>query len=287
MLELPSLTIVTPSYNQAPYLEETIQSVVNQQYSRLEYLVLDGGSTDGSVDIIRRYSDQLFYWTSGPDGGQYEAINQGFSRSTGDVMAWINSDDKYAPGTLPLVAELFARFPQIEWLTSQFPLYWDAQGRAVACWRSFGYTRAGFMRGENLPGRRWQANGWIQQESTFWRRSLWERAGGHIDGRYTLAGDFALWAAFMQHAELYSVRTILGGFRTHAGQKTARQLAAYTQEAEQVLRAYGGRPYSRLESFFRVRLARQWPERLRHWLPQPYRPRYCRYDLQRHMWLIE
>ncbi|MCC7359374.1 MAG: glycosyltransferase [Anaerolineales bacterium] len=287
MPELPSITIVTPSFNQAAFLEETIQSVLDQNYPRLDYVIMDGGSTDGSVEIIRRYADRLAYWTSGPDGGQYEAINEGFTHSQGEIMAWINSDDKFVAGALPLVAELFTRFPQIEWMTSLFPLVWDERGRAVGCWRAFGCTRSGFMRGENLPGRAWYANQWIQQESTFWRRSLWERAGGRIDGRYKLAGDFALWTAFMQHAELYSVTTILGGFRRHAAQKTANYMEVYTSEAEHALRAYGGRPYSRVESFFRVQLARRLPGKLQRYLPRAYRPRYCRYDFQQATWLLE
>jgi glycosyltransferase involved in cell wall biosynthesis len=259
----PSISIVTPSYNQATYLEETICSVLGQGYPRLEYLILDGGSTDGSRDIIQRYASHLAYWSSQPDGGQYDAINKGFARSSGEIMAWINSDDKYVPGALHVVGEIFGQFPKVEWLTSLHPLVWDDRGRAVACYPRPGYSGRRFLRGENLPGRGWRANEWIQQESTFWRRSLWLRAGGRINPEYSLAGDFALWASFFQHADLYGVETVLGGFRLHSSQKTSRQLARYAQEAEAALRAHGGRPYGRVEAVLTLGLVRVLPVALR------------------------
>src|SRR5687768_14719797 len=95
---LPVISIVTPSYNQGAFLEAAIRSVLDQPYPKCEYIVMDGGSTDNSVEIIRQYADRLAYWTSGLDGGQYAAINQGFARATGDVFAWINADDKFVPG---------------------------------------------------------------------------------------------------------------------------------------------------------------------------------------------
>src|SRR5215469_5586779 len=96
---LPKISIVTPSFNQAEFLEETIRSVLDQNYPNLEYVVVDGGSTDGSVDIIKKYAHRLAWWVSEPDDGQYAAINKGFKHSSGEIMAWINSDDKYLPWT--------------------------------------------------------------------------------------------------------------------------------------------------------------------------------------------
>ncbi|MBL8121111.1 MAG: glycosyltransferase, partial [Anaerolineae bacterium] len=119
MTPLPRITLVTPSYNQAAYLERTIRSVIDQDYPALQYLIMDGGSTDGSVEIIRRYERHLDGWVSQPDGGQSDAINQGFARAEGEIMTWLNSDDVLLPGALRLVGEIFARWPEIAWLTGQ------------------------------------------------------------------------------------------------------------------------------------------------------------------------
>jgi glycosyltransferase involved in cell wall biosynthesis len=247
----PKMCIVTPSFNQRQFIEETIRSVLEQGYPNLEYIIIDGNSTDGSTDIIRKYEQQLAYWVSEPDGGQYDAINKGFSKTTGEIMAWLNSDDKYTPWAFSVVADIFSTFPQVEWLTTSYGLNWDRLGRAVWCSHTGGFNRHAFFKGANLPGRDWYATGWIQQESTFWRRSLWDRAGGHIDASLKLAGDFDLWAKFFRHTDLYAVSSPLGGFRVHGNQKTAHHMQTYLEEAEDILHRYGGHPYGRFESAIR------------------------------------
>ena len=118
-----TISIVTPSYNQGQFLEETLQSVVRQDVASLQYIVMDGGSSDGSPGILRRYENRLAFWASEKDGGQYDAINKGFALSNGGVMGWLNSDDKYTPWGLSIVAEIFEAFPEIEWLTTMYPLH--------------------------------------------------------------------------------------------------------------------------------------------------------------------
>lgn len=256
------ISIVTPSYNQGSFLEATVQSVLGQPVPELEYAVLDGGSTDGSCEILKRYGDRLRFWCSAPDGGQYHAINSGFARSTGEILGWLNADDLYLPGALSVVCEIFERHPEIEWLTTLYPLRWDATGRVVRCSARSGFSRAGFLAGENLPTGHWYSPGWLQQESTFWRRSLWERAGAQLDTRWKIAADFELWLRFHQHAELYAVDAPLAGFRQHGDQKTSHQKEEYQREAAEILAGGGGRTPGTLRSSLRSAAARLCPETL-------------------------
>jgi len=263
---LPTISIVTPSYNQARFLPETIQSVLGQRYPQLEYSIIDGGSSDGSVDVIRSHQDGLSYWVSEPDGGMYEAIQKGFDRSTGEIMGWINSDDTHMPWTLKVIGSIFAELPEIEWLTTLYPIGMNECGVVVGARFGGGFERRSFFSGANLPNGRRHFRGWIMQEGTFWRRSLWEKAGTRLDTSLKLAGDFELWSRFFKHADLYGVGIPLAAFRFHGEQKTATQLPEYLAEAESVLlrdglgkpallssgarrllhRAIGGRPLSKL-----------------------------------------
>ena len=261
----PLISIVTPSFNQGKFLRAAMRSVLDQQDVTPEYIVMDGGSTDGSVEIIRECENRLHYWTSAPDGGHYAAINDGFAHATGEIMAWLNSDDQYTPWALSVVAEIFSAFPKIEWLTTLFPMRWDERGRAIRCTRRRGYSRTAFLAGENLPIGDWYSDGCIQQETTFWRRSLWERAGGALDTGRTLAADFDLWARFFQHAELYAVETPLGGFRWHGDQRSHLLRETYERESLEILRAAGGKVPGRWRSALRSAAAGHLPETLHPW----------------------
>jgi glycosyltransferase involved in cell wall biosynthesis len=245
------ISIVTPSYNQSQFLEDAMLSVLGQTYSNVEYVVIDGASSDGSADIIRRHAGRLAYWASERDKGQYDAINKGFSRTTGDIMAWLNSDDRYMPWTLSVVADIFSAHPEVDWLTSVHPVSWNVHGQAVAVDFTGGFSRESFVRGSNFPVKRSYGRRWIQQESTFWRRSLWERAGGRLDSSLLMAADFELWARFFDQTELVGVQALLGGFRSHGNQKSVLYRDRYLEEAERVLRARGQWPLGRLENLAR------------------------------------
>lgn len=226
----PKISIVTPSFNQAQFLEATIQSVLSQNYPNLEYIIIDGGSTDGSQEIIKRYENYIHFWCSEPDEGQYNAINKGFSHSTGEIMAWLNSDDMYFPWTLKTVSSIMSELPEIEWLTSLNPGIWDYQGFCLGFRQVPGYSKEGFLDGHFLP-----SNSCIQQESTFWRRSLWAKAGGYISTSYNLAGDFELWCRFYLHSELVGVTSPLGGFRHQHNQRSYQYQEQYLLEAQELL----------------------------------------------------
>jgi glycosyltransferase involved in cell wall biosynthesis len=228
-----------------------MRSVLDQCYPNLEYVVMDGGSTDGSRNVIGKYESQLSHWESHPDNGHYDAINRGFAKTSGEIMAWLNSDDLYTPWALSTISEVFTQYPEVEWITTLHQVVWNQHSQAIFVRNVPGYNRDSFLRGDNLETRPWNGRFGIQQESTFWRRSLWERAGGKVDASYQLAGDFELWARFYQHADLYGVGAILGGFRVHGSQKTATQLGPYYHEAEHVLSHYGAKPRGWLSSLVR------------------------------------
>jgi len=224
----PKISIVTPSFNQGQFLGECIDSVLSQKYPNLEYIIMDGGSTDNSLKIIKKYKKQLTYWQSKPDDGQYPAINEGFKKTTGEIMTWINSDDILHPKSLETVADVFLNFTGVEWImgrpngivpeTKQFWIMDD-----LILWSRENYLKRQYK------------NPYIQQEGTFWKRSLWERAGGTLDTNVKLAGDMELWARFFRYAQLYSVDALLGAFRTHSAQKTAISLESYHHEAEGII----------------------------------------------------
>ena len=226
--EFPKITMVTPSYNQGEYLEECIDSILGQGYPNLEYIIMDGGSTDHSPAIIKKYEKYLAYRQSEPDGGQYWAVNEGFKRSGGEIMGWLNSDDKLHPGSLSIVSTVFKARREIEWIMGR-PTGWDESGNLEYCLDPLPvWSRNDFFQ-------RKFGSFFIQQESTFWRRSLWDRAGGGLDLGLVHAADFELWARFFRFAQLYSVDALLGGFRRHSEQKTASILPKYMAEAHGVI----------------------------------------------------
>ncbi|MCB9283026.1 MAG: glycosyltransferase [Lewinellaceae bacterium] len=222
----PKISIITPCFNQVNYIEQTIRSVLDQNYPNLEYIIIDGESTDGTTDVIKSYENQLTYWISEPDNGMYDALQKGFERATGNILGWINSDDLLHNGSLNTIAEIFDSYSEVDWLQGM-PSFFDEKGRIVQTgpfkkWSAYHFYLGDFK--------------WIQQESTFWRRSLWERAGGNIDKRFKYAGDFELWLRFFRHAKLYSCTALIGGFRLRSsGQLSQTHINEYLKEAHSIL----------------------------------------------------
>ena len=222
-------SIITPCYNSAEHIEQCILSIKNQGYRDFEHIIVDGGSTDDTLEVIKRHEGTYnMKWISEKDQGMYDAINKGFAMATGDIYSWINADDSYMPWTLQAVADCLAAHPHVQWVTGiptalneKGELYFRS-GFAVKT-----YNRKCIARGEHhIRGK-----GAIQQESTFWTRALWERVG-KIDLRFKAAGDFDLWRRFAQYENLYTVNTILAGFRIHEGQKSGDTIA-YCKEFSQ------------------------------------------------------
>jgi glycosyltransferase involved in cell wall biosynthesis len=202
---LPRISLVTPVYNSAKYIEQTIQSVLAQNYPNLEYFIIDGGSTDGTVDIIRKYESQISGWLSEPDNGMYDALNKGFARTSGEVMGWISATDQLHTGGLSVVGSVFHDLPEVEWITGR-PTGFNDDGMTTVVLDLPRWSRSRFLAG---------ANRYIQQESTFWRRSLWEKAGSRTDSSCRNGADFELWVRFFRHAKLFPVDALIGGFRAH------------------------------------------------------------------------
>ncbi len=232
---LPKISIVTPSLNQAKFLEECIDSVLSQGYPNLEYLIMDGGSHDGSVEIIKKYEKYLRYWQSQPDGGHYAAVNSGLNRTTGEVMAWLNSDDKYHPDALFKVATVFTQNQQIEWMTGT-PTEWDRNGQRIQRQTPVpAWSRKILLEKQAVRQNPQLQHLWIQQESTFWHRNLWQKAGSKLHDNLQFAGDFELWLRFSRYAPLYRIQALIGGFRISENQRSQVYREQYFKEVEQMI----------------------------------------------------
>jgi hypothetical protein len=213
---LPRIALVTPVLNSGKYLEATIRSVLAQGYPNLDYFIVDGGSTDETLDVIRKYESQISGWISEPDNGMYDALNKGFARTSGEIMGWISATDMLQLGGLSVAASVFRDLPEVEWITGRPSIFSD-EGMTVMILAQTRWSRYRFLAGANRT---------IQQESTFWRRCLWEKTGGRVDASRRWAADFELWVRFFRHAQIYPVDALIGGFRIHGDSLGLQDLEA-------------------------------------------------------------
>ncbi|KFI22961.1 glycosyl transferase [Nitrosococcus oceani] len=211
-LKLPTISIVTPSLNQGEYVEWTVRSVFEQRYPNLEYIFMDGGSTDQTLDRIASYRNRFLHFESGPDGGQSAAIAKGFSIATGEIMAYLNSDDVLLPGTLNFVADYFHRHPEVDFLYGHRCIV-NEVNQVIGHWI--------LPQHSSFLMRRWDL---IPQESCFWRRRLFEKKG-NIDASFQFAMDYDLFVRYMDVGNFKRVNRFLSAFRVHKDAKTTTQLA--------------------------------------------------------------
>lgn len=216
------VSIVIPSFNQASYLEQTIQSVLNQDHAEIEYLVIDGGSTDGSVDIIKKYSPRLTYWVSEKDSGQADAINKGMARTKGEIVAWLNSDDYYLPGAVTAAVRTFEQNPDVVLIYADM-LAVDEHGQ------TFNTLRYRQLTLEDLLS--FQI---IGQPAVFMRRAAFEKAGG-LDLSYHFMLDHHLWIRIAAQGRILHVPQTWAAARYHPAAKNRAQAAAFGQEAFRIL----------------------------------------------------
>jgi glycosyltransferase involved in cell wall biosynthesis len=254
--ELPLVSIITPSYNQADFLEQTILSVLDQDYSNLEYLIVDGGSTDGSLEIIQKYSEKLAWWVSEPDQGQTEAINKGFSKARGEILAWLNSDDTYLPGTVAEAVNYLNEHPDIGMVYGDANLI-DGEGQVI-----------GKFPARQTDNRRLM-NGYVHipQQSAFFRAKLW-REVGPLDSSFYFAMDYDLWVRLSQRAPLKYQPRLWANFRLHGDAKSIEADDRCWPEMVRVQRREGGRRISWLsfKAALRPFLYSWMPIKMRIWL---------------------
>lgn len=223
----PRISVVTPSFNQGEFLEATLRSVLLQNYPNLEYIVLDGGSTDDSVDIIRRYAPHLTSWRSERDGGQADAIATGFERATGEILCWLNSDDIFLPGALRTAGAMFRRHPRTDFVYGN-RLVIDRSGavigRHIWPWR--------------LTAAHWSLGQSLAQEACFWTRELYDKAGG-LDRSKFFIMDYDLFFRMWRAGTFRKTSAFLGCLRIHEETKNTRHVDVWQRELAEARLRFG------------------------------------------------
>jgi glycosyltransferase involved in cell wall biosynthesis len=209
-LKYPKISIVTPSYNQGRFLEKTILSVLNQNYPNLEYIVIDGDSKDGSLEIIKRYEKYLAYWVSDKDNGQADAINKGFQKSTGDILAWLNADDLYLPNTLLKVKEVFQKHRENQFI----------YGHSVLINKKDNIIRVCYTVPQTHHSYIYDRGGNIFQGTVFWKRSIFYKYKG-LDTKLYYTMEYKLFDNFFKHEKGIFLNNIIAAYRIHKEAKSS------------------------------------------------------------------
>ena len=235
------VSIITPSFNQAQYLEATMRSVLDQYYEDIEYIVVDGGSNDGSVEIIQKYADRLAWWVSEKDQGQTDALNKGFGRATGDILAWLNSDDTYQPGAIAEAVEYLEAHPETGLLYGDANFI-NAEGEVIGKFPSrqtdYRRLRQGYVH--------------ISQQASFFRADLWQQVGP-LDPSFYFAMDYDLWVRLAALAPLVYLPRLWANFRLHGDAKTIASDARCWPEMLRVHYREGGSWFSPIVARYTIR----------------------------------
>jgi glycosyltransferase involved in cell wall biosynthesis len=240
--QIPLVSVITPSFNQAAFLEATIQSVLGQDYPRIEYIVVDGGSTDGSLEIIQRYADRLAWWVSEKDRGQTDAINKGFAGARGEILAWINSDDTYNPGAIGAAVKQLMDQPEVGLVYSDCN-YIDEQGTEIgkfpAAQTDYHRLRNGYVH--------------IPQQTMFFRSKYWKQLGP-LDPSFYFAMDYDLWTRMAVHTSFrYVAGQTWANFRIHRAGKTTAHDDKCWPEMIRIHYRDGGRVLSPIVAKYHLR----------------------------------
>lgn len=219
----PLISIIMPVYNGEKFIEYALNSILDQSYKNFEIIIIDGNSTDNTVNIIKKYLNDITYFISEKDNGMYNAINKGLKKANGEIICWLNSDDYYFPDALKIVASTFNQYQNISWLTGRKAIInKNNQIIKIGVFKNYlrYFIKNGFYRSDIF--------GTITQETTFWRKSLIDEVG-LLNEELKVAADYDLWIRFAKNSELYSINTLLGAFRMHEGQLSGNKDRYYNE----------------------------------------------------------
>ena len=255
---LPRITIVTPALGNDDQLEATIRSVIYQDYPHLEYILIEDDTNEKRREITGKYDPHLTRRVCPPNTELCAALNRAFAESHGEIMGWLEPGEMLHVNGLWVIGSVFASFPEVDWITGR-PFLFSPSGLPTGIKHLERWTRLRFLAGGNK---------YIHRDTTFWRRRLWDRAGGALSTAYGLAGEFEMFVRFFRLARLYSVDALIGGFRTHPGyHNPTNSHRRYNQTCDQIADrelagikgAYAAKLFRRMTRFiYHVPRVRRW-----------------------------